>query len=78
MTEENLNIQDHVCELIIKALNKSKNKREIAARYLGVSCRTLNRYIKIYDLGFDYTQWRKKTKHEIRQQRNSERYSSIC
>jgi DNA-binding NtrC family response regulator len=48
--EETLNIADKEKELIIKALQKHKNKRKHAAIELGISERTLYRKIKEYDI----------------------------
>ena len=47
--EETLSIQHNEIELIMKALEKSKGKRKIAAKELGISERTLYRKIKQYD-----------------------------
>ena len=48
--EETLSIQHNEIELIMKALEKSKGKRKIAAKELGISERTLYRKIKQYDI----------------------------
>lgn len=48
--DESLSIQKKEKELIVRALNKNKNKRKYAARDLGISERTLYRKIKEYDL----------------------------
>lgn len=48
--EESLSIEDKEKELIIKALDKNKNKRKYAARDLGISERTLYRKIKQYEI----------------------------
>ena len=48
--EENLSLQDNECEMIIKALEKNKGKRKLAAKELGISERTLYRKIKQYEL----------------------------
>ena len=48
--EETLSIQHNEIELIVKALEKSKGKRKIAAKELGISERTLYRKIKQYDI----------------------------
>ena len=45
-----LSLIDSERELIIKALEKHKNKRKFAAAELGISERTLYRKIKEYDL----------------------------
>ena len=50
LEEETLSIQHNEIELIIKALEKSKGKRKIAAKELGISERTLYRKIKQYDI----------------------------
>jgi transcriptional regulator with PAS, ATPase and Fis domain len=47
---ESLSIEDKEKELIIKALDKNKNKRKYAAQDLGISERTLYRKIKQYDI----------------------------
>ena len=49
--EESLSIEEKEKELIIKALEKHKNKRKYAANALGISERTLYRKIKQYGLG---------------------------
>ena len=48
--ESSLSLIDSERELIIKALEKHKNKRKMAAAELGISERTLYRKIKEYDL----------------------------
>ena len=48
--EETLSIQHNEIELIMKALEKSKGKRKIAAKELGISERTLYRKITQYDI----------------------------
>ncbi len=48
--EESLSLDEKEKELIIKALNKNKNKRKYAAEDLGISERTLYRKIKHYDI----------------------------
>ncbi|MEL7146700.1 MAG: sigma-54 dependent transcriptional regulator [Bacteroidota bacterium] len=48
--EESLSIEKKEKELIIKALQKNKNKRKYAARDLGISERTLYRKIKQYEI----------------------------
>jgi transcriptional regulator with PAS, ATPase and Fis domain len=48
--DDSLSIQKKEKELIIRALNKNKNKRKYAARDLGISERTLYRKIKEYEL----------------------------
>ena len=48
--EESLSLEKKERELIIKALNKNKNKRKYAAKDLGISERTLYRKIKQYEL----------------------------
>jgi len=48
--DESLSIQKKEKELIVRALNKNKNKRKYAAKDLGISERTLYRKIKEYDL----------------------------
>ena len=50
LEEETLSIQHNEIELIIKALEKSKGKRKVAAKELGISERTLYRKIKQYDI----------------------------
>jgi transcriptional regulator with PAS, ATPase and Fis domain len=47
---ESLSIEQKEKELIIKALDKNKNKRKYAAKDLGISERTLYRKIKQYDI----------------------------
>lgn len=46
---ESLNIDHHVRQLVVKAMNASKSQHE-AADKLKVSVRSLQRYIKHYDL----------------------------
>ena len=48
--EENLSLQDNECEMIVKALEKNKGKRKLAAKELGISERTLYRKIKHFEL----------------------------
>ena len=48
--EESLSIEKKEKELIIKALQRNKNKRKYAARDLGISERTLYRKIKQYEI----------------------------
>ena len=48
--EETLSIQHNEIELIMKALEKSKGKRKIAAKELGISERTLYRKLKEFGL----------------------------
>jgi len=48
--DDTLSIQKKEKELIVRALNKNKNKRKYAARDLGISERTLYRKIKEYNL----------------------------
>lgn len=48
--EESLSLEKKEKELIIKALNKNRNKRKYAAKDLGISERTLYRKIKQYEL----------------------------
>ena len=48
--DESLSIQKKEKELIVRALNKNKNRRKYAAKDLGISERTLYRKIKEYDL----------------------------
>lgn len=48
--EESLSLEKKEKELIIKALNRNKNKRKYAAKDLGISERTLYRKIKQYEL----------------------------
>jgi transcriptional regulator with PAS, ATPase and Fis domain len=48
--DDSLSLQKKEKELIIRALNKNKNKRKYAARDLGISERTLYRKIKEYEL----------------------------
>ncbi len=84
MGDENLNIIDNIGVLVLKALNKAivngRENRSVACKTLGISKRTLERYIKMYSLGYDTIniQWRKKEKHEIRRERNTKGYSSYC
>jgi transcriptional regulator with PAS, ATPase and Fis domain len=47
---DSLSLEDKEKELIIKALQKNKNRRKYAAQDLGISERTLYRKIKQYDL----------------------------
>jgi transcriptional regulator of acetoin/glycerol metabolism len=48
--EETLSLHDKEIELIIKALERNKGKRKLAASELGISERTLYRKIKQYNL----------------------------
>jgi len=48
--EESLSLQDKEKEFIIKALDKFKGKRKLAANELGISERTLYRKIKEYEI----------------------------
>lgn len=48
--ESNLNIVDQEKQNIIRALHKSKNRKKLAAKMLGISERTLYRRIKDYDI----------------------------
>ena len=48
--EESLSLNDKEKEMIIKALERHKNKRKYAANDLGISERTLYRKIKEYDI----------------------------
>ncbi|MBT5585038.1 MAG: sigma 54-interacting transcriptional regulator [Flavobacteriaceae bacterium] len=48
--EETLSLHDKEIELIIKALDRNKGKRKLAASELGISERTLYRKIKQYNL----------------------------
>lgn len=48
--EENLSLEDHEKELIVKALKKHNGRRKEAAKDLGISERTLYRKIKQYEL----------------------------
>ncbi len=48
--EESLSLADKEKELIIKALDKHKGRRKLAAKDLGISERTLYRKIKEYDI----------------------------
>ena len=48
--EESLSIEDKEKELIVKALDKNRNKRKYAAKDLGISERTLYRKIKQYGI----------------------------
>jgi len=48
--EESLSIENKEKELIIKALDKNRNKRKYAAKDLGISERTLYRKIKQYGI----------------------------
>jgi len=50
VVEENLSLEDMEKKMIIKALNKYKSKRKLAADDLGISERTLYRKIKQYDI----------------------------
>lgn len=49
-TQDSLSLEEKEKELILKALQKNKNKRKYAARDLGISERTLYRKIKQYDI----------------------------
>jgi transposase len=49
---ENLNIHDHHKILAIKALDCSKTVKE-AANKIGITDRTLYRWIKIFNIDFD-------------------------
>lgn len=55
---ENLNIQDNVCQLVVKALNKTKTQRE-AAWLLKISQRTLTRYKYQFGIVYEF-EWVKK------------------
>ena len=48
--EEPLSLQAKELEMIKQALHRSKGKRKLAAKELGISERTLYRKIKQYDL----------------------------
>ncbi len=48
--EENLSLEDMEKNMIIRALEKHKNKRKYAAKDLGISERTLYRKLKEYDI----------------------------
>ena len=48
--KENLSLEENEKNLIIKALKKNNNKRNLAAEELGISERTLYRKINDYDL----------------------------
>jgi transcriptional regulator with PAS, ATPase and Fis domain len=50
IVDENLSLEEMEKELIIKALNKHKGKRKLAAEDLGISERTLYRKIKQYNI----------------------------
>lgn len=50
IVEENLSIEDMEKKLIIKALDKHKNRRKKAAQDLGISERTLYRKLKQYEI----------------------------
>lgn len=49
-TEEILNIDFHVKRLCLRALKKCNGNRDRAAVILGISSRTLTRYIRMYHL----------------------------
>ena len=49
MTDEILNIDFHVKQLLLKALNKH-GKSEKAATVLGISLKTLHNYVKDYQV----------------------------
>ena len=55
---ENLNIDDHIKPMIIKALNSEKGRYRMsaAAAKLQTSKATLNRMIKRFGIGFEYGQ----------------------
>jgi predicted transcriptional regulator YheO len=55
--EENLNIDYHVKQLILMALNCS-NTLPIAAEKLKVSPKTLFNYINQYELNEQYARWK--------------------
>ena len=48
--EDSLSIEKKEKELIIRALQKNRNKRKYAAQDLGISERTLYRKIKQYEI----------------------------
>lgn len=48
--KEILNIDYHVKRMCLKALNKYNGNREKAGVLLGISSRTLTRYIRMYHL----------------------------
>ena len=50
LEKENLSLEENEKNLIIKALKKNNNKRNLAAEELGISERTLYRKINDYDL----------------------------
>lgn len=52
MSEEILNIDYHVKQMCLKALNRTQ-KIVIAAQLLGVSARTLYRYMQEYGIVYD-------------------------
>ena len=49
---ETLNIDYNIRELVLKALNKTQYRYE-AAKLLGISDRSLNRYMESYDIKYD-------------------------
>ena len=51
IVEEVLSISEQEKDLIVKALEKNKNKRKLAAKELGISERTLYRKIKEFGIG---------------------------
>ena len=60
MSDEILNIDYHVRRMVIKALNKTKYVFE-AAEMLGVSSRSVYRYMEIFGIGYN----RKKKEYEF-------------
>lgn len=49
MKDEVLNLDFHILRRVIKALNAAKSKKE-AAKCLGISIKTLNKYIVQFNL----------------------------
>jgi len=54
-----LNLDDAICSLVLKALNKHKHKDE-AAKALGVSGRQMYNYIQQFNIGLSEPKWIKK------------------
>jgi transcriptional regulator with GAF, ATPase, and Fis domain len=50
-TDECLNLWHHTRELVIKALNRSDTKKQAAA-LLGISTRTMSRYLRSFAITF--------------------------
>lgn len=54
-----LNLDEAICSLVLKALNKHKHKDK-AAKALGVSGRQMYRYINQFNIGLSEPKWIKK------------------